>query len=88
MANKKVKVVAEEDVKEVVGSSEQPIVEEVKEAKEIPTTKAVFESMDGKTLEVSINNEFWKGKRIMVDQRYADDVDRLLKTGGYLFVRS
>ena len=43
----------------------------------------ILRSADGRELEASINNQFWRGKTIEVPVSAAGDVRRMLEVGGY-----
>lgn len=47
-------------------------------------TPVIFHSIDGRKLEVSIGSFYVKGVKIEVPRDLADEVERVLKSGGYL----
>lgn len=73
-----------------IASGVSTVAEEPKETKDVLKGNSgvvVFNSLDGRVLEVSINVSIWKGKSITVPVDVAEDVARLLKDGGYIYQR-
>lgn len=46
----------------------------------------ILRSVDGRELEVSIGNDHWKGKEIVVPFKQAEEVKRILKEGGFFVI--
>lgn len=68
-------VIATEEVKEEAPKSEV----------EVPSGYVIFESIDDRKLDVSINGNFWKGKAIKVPEFFAGEVESLLNLGKFYF---
>lgn len=70
---------------ELAGVSEAPQESQKFTQEEKLAGYVIFKSLDDRALDVSINDQFWKGKTIQVTEANASEVRSLLRNGKYFF---